>query len=94
MLLVSWCLARSALIREESRGGHTREDFPGMRPNWRKVNLICEADGEGAAVHEQPLPPMRLDLLQLFDRGELAKYMTEEELAVLDGGSAADGVDA
>ena len=94
MLLVSWCLARSALIREESRGGHTREDFPGMRPNWRKVNLICEADGDGAAVREQPLPPMRLDLLQLFDRGELAKYMTEEELAVLDGGSAADGVDA
>ena len=33
MLLVSECVARAALVRQESRGGHTREDFPVMDPS-------------------------------------------------------------
>ena len=41
MLVVSECTAKAALEREESRGGHTREDFPAMDPKWRKVNLVC-----------------------------------------------------
>ena len=32
MLVVSECTAKAALEREESRGGHTREDFPKMDP--------------------------------------------------------------
>ena len=36
MLVVSECTARAALQREESRGGHTREDFPSMDPSWRR----------------------------------------------------------
>ena len=28
MLVVSECIARAALERQESRGGHTRDDFP------------------------------------------------------------------
>ena len=35
MLVVSICTAKAALEREESRGGHTREDFPKMTPEWR-----------------------------------------------------------
>jgi succinate dehydrogenase / fumarate reductase, flavoprotein subunit len=87
MLLVSECVARAALIREESRGGHTRDDFPGMNPQWRRRNLICridsEAGGGSVRVDEQPLPTMPLELLSLFDRGELAKYMLDDELAAL-----------
>jgi succinate dehydrogenase / fumarate reductase, flavoprotein subunit len=83
MLIVSECIARSALIREESRGGHTRDDFPAMSEEWRKVNLICRPDGEGVAVDKQPLPVMPPELLSLFDSEELSKYMTEEELAIL-----------
>jgi succinate dehydrogenase / fumarate reductase flavoprotein subunit len=86
MLIVADCVAQSALERQESRGGHTREDYPAMSPEWRKVNLVCsvEADG-GVGLRRQPLVPMRTDLLELFDVSELHKYMTDEELAGLPG---------
>ncbi|MBS2965848.1 fumarate reductase/succinate dehydrogenase flavoprotein subunit [Actinocrinis puniceicyclus] len=82
MLLVSECVAKAALERKESRGGHTREDYPQMSAEWRKVNLVCSVGPDGhAQVKKQPLPQMRPDLLDLFERSELKKYMTEEELA-------------
>jgi succinate dehydrogenase / fumarate reductase flavoprotein subunit len=83
MLAVSECVARAALQRQESRGGHTRDDFPKMDTHWRQLNLICVAAGDGIAVVEQPLTPMRRDLLDLFERDELAKYMSDVELADL-----------
>jgi succinate dehydrogenase / fumarate reductase flavoprotein subunit len=83
MIAVSECVARAALIREESRGGHTRDDFPKMDPRWRKVNLICTADGDSIDVVEQPMEPMREDLIVLFKRDELSKYLTDDELAGL-----------
>jgi succinate dehydrogenase / fumarate reductase, flavoprotein subunit len=83
MLTVSECVARAALERTESRGGHTREDYPAMDPEWRRINLVCALDGDGVSIERQPLPPMRPDLLALFDRSELSKYMTDEELAEL-----------
>ena len=45
MLLVSECVAKAALERTESRGGHTRDDHPSMDPNWRKTLLVCRAEG-------------------------------------------------
>jgi succinate dehydrogenase flavoprotein subunit len=81
MLVVSECTAKAALEREESRGGHTREDFPAMDPEWRKVNLVCSLNGGDVKLERKPLPAMRPELLTLFDRGELSKYMTEDELA-------------
>jgi succinate dehydrogenase / fumarate reductase flavoprotein subunit len=85
MLIVSICTAKAALEREESRGGHTREDFPKMIPEWRKINLICSLDESGDVVLERkPLPKMREELIQLFDRTELSKYLTEDELGDLD----------
>jgi succinate dehydrogenase / fumarate reductase, flavoprotein subunit len=84
MLLVSECVAKAALERKESRGGHTREDYPQMSAEWRKLNLVCSLGPDGRAqVKQQPLPKMRTDLLALFDKAELKKYMTEEELAEL-----------
>jgi len=86
MLMVSECVAQAALERQESRGGHTREDYPAMSPEWRKVNLICSLDADGdVTLKRQPMVPMRTDLLELFDIGELHKYMTDEELAGLPG---------
>ena len=80
IMLIADCVAQAALERQESRGGHTRDDFPGMSPEWRKINLICTLDGDRVALRRQPMAPMRGDLLALFDRDELAKYLTEEEL--------------
>ncbi|WP_433056522.1 fumarate reductase/succinate dehydrogenase flavoprotein subunit [Dactylosporangium sp. CS-033363] len=80
MLVVSECTAKAALERNESRGGHTREDFPKMDPNWRKVNLVCSLDGDDVRLEHKPLPVMRRELQDLFDNSELSKYMTDEEL--------------
>jgi succinate dehydrogenase / fumarate reductase flavoprotein subunit len=82
LLLISECIARSALERQESRGGHTRDDFPAMSAEWRQENLICALPAPGTEVQlrRQPLPAMPRELLDLFDRDELAKYMTDEEL--------------
>jgi succinate dehydrogenase flavoprotein subunit len=91
MLVVAECVAQAALERQESRGGHTRDDYPGMSPEWRKINLICSASAQGTvSLTRQPNPPMRTDLLELFDVSELKKYMTEEELAGLPGADAAE----
>ena len=84
MLIVSECTARAALEREESRGGHTREDFPAMQPAWRQVNLVCALDGDDVALERKALPDMRPELIQLFDRTELSKYLTKDELAEFD----------
>ena len=85
MLQVSECVARAALIRQESRGGHTRDDFPAMSAQWRRVLLVCslEPDGStspGIQVTQEPITPIRPDLLELFEMSELEKYLTAEEL--------------
>jgi len=80
MLLVSDCIAHAALIREESRGGHTREDFPKMNAEWRKFNLVSHFTNGEVAVEKLALPAMRDELLNLFDIEELGKYMTPAEL--------------
>jgi succinate dehydrogenase / fumarate reductase, flavoprotein subunit len=83
IMLMAECVAAAALERQESRGGHTRDDYPGMRPEWRKINLACSLEGDQVVITRQPTPPMRADLLALFDRDELMKYLTEQELASL-----------
>lgn len=92
MLLVSECVARAALERTESRGGHTREDHPSMSREWRRANLLCQlTDPSGGLASTDPVrgqidlvrvstEPIRPDLLALFEKEELVKYLAEEEL--------------
>ena len=68
MLVVSECIARAALERQESRGGHTRDDFPAADPEWATINLICTRGPDGnVVVRRQPLPPMPSDLAEIFE---------------------------
>jgi succinate dehydrogenase / fumarate reductase flavoprotein subunit len=81
MLLVAESTAKSAISREESRGGHTRDDFPGMDSGWRQSNHIASFDGNQVSVRKQALPFMPRELFDLFEVDELKKYMTPEEIA-------------
>jgi succinate dehydrogenase / fumarate reductase flavoprotein subunit len=66
--MVSECIAMAALERQESRGGHTRDDYPGPDPSWGGKNLVLTLDGEGGVVlRHQSLPQMPDELRDLFD---------------------------
>ncbi|MCX6397139.1 MAG: fumarate reductase/succinate dehydrogenase flavoprotein subunit [Propionibacteriales bacterium] len=69
MLIVSECIAKAALARTESRGGHTRDDFPGPNAEWGTKNLVVNlnAEGTGVELHEKPLPVMPAELTKYFE---------------------------
>jgi succinate dehydrogenase / fumarate reductase flavoprotein subunit len=74
MLTVSKCTARGARDRTESRGGHTREDFPGTDEQLSKVNIghtIAGNDWTGSIKTEQiPLLPIPAELKTLLEEGK------------------------
>ena len=98
MLMVGEAVASSALRRTESRGGHTRDDYPMLDPRWRRRALVTRCVPAGpeddpavppVVVDEAERDPMREDLLALFELSELEKYYTPAELtAHPEGGSA------
>ncbi|RHW28996.1 fumarate reductase/succinate dehydrogenase flavoprotein subunit [Nocardioides immobilis] len=69
MLLVGECVAKAALAREESRGGHTRNDHPGPNPEWGSKNLVLRLNAEGTGVDmtEQAIPAMPDELKKFFE---------------------------
>ncbi len=68
MLTVSRMVTKGALDRRESRGGHTREDFPGPDPELGEVNLVQRVDDSGQyTLAPEPLPEMPPELKELFE---------------------------
>lgn len=67
MLLISESVARSALERKESRGGHTRDDYPTADSHWGQLNVVCREAGDGIEISRQPLPEMPEELTELFE---------------------------
>ncbi|MFL5596036.1 MAG: fumarate reductase/succinate dehydrogenase flavoprotein subunit [Gemmatimonadaceae bacterium] len=71
LLTVSEIVARAALERKESRGGHFRDDFPNRDPNYAKFNIVIRRgpDGEMQVTREQ-IPEMRSDLKQIIEENK------------------------
>ncbi|HEY8862481.1 MAG TPA: fumarate reductase/succinate dehydrogenase flavoprotein subunit, partial [Candidatus Limnocylindria bacterium] len=65
MLTISKAVTRSALLRTESRGGHTREDFPKSDAAWGTKNVVTRKRGTQLELATDPLPQMPEELRQL-----------------------------
>jgi succinate dehydrogenase / fumarate reductase flavoprotein subunit len=67
MITVSECCAKAALERRESRGGHTREDYPEPSSEFAKVNIACTAGPDGVEIRQEPLSEMPDDLKKIIE---------------------------
>ncbi|HET6873281.1 MAG TPA: fumarate reductase/succinate dehydrogenase flavoprotein subunit [Acidimicrobiales bacterium] len=67
LLTVSECIARAARERTESRGGHTRDDYPMTDQQWAKVNNAVRLEGDTITIRQTPLPEMPDELKELFE---------------------------
>ena len=52
LIITAESVARSALMREESRGAHTRVDFPGEQDKWIDYNVVIHKDDNGSMLTE------------------------------------------
>jgi len=68
MLTCSEAITRSALIRKESRGAHSRLDYPNLNPELGKVNTSAYKQGDEMKIEQIPLPEMPDDLKELFKK--------------------------
>ena len=64
MLTVSEAVAISALARKESRGAHSRIDYPSYDPLWEKKHNVIVRDGDEMRRNEIPVEEMPEDLKQ------------------------------
>ena len=56
MLTISEAVARSALVREESRGAHSRIDFPQLSAQWGTKNNVISRSPSGMLLRQDPNP--------------------------------------
>jgi succinate dehydrogenase / fumarate reductase flavoprotein subunit len=66
MLTVTEAVARSALVRTESRGAHSRTDYPKTDPEWGKRNNVVRRRGDAMEVTQKPVPQPPADLAALL----------------------------
>ena len=66
MLAVSEAVTRAAQMREESRGAHSRIDFPKTEPAWGKKNIIVRREGSAMTLRQEPIAEMPAELQQIL----------------------------
>jgi succinate dehydrogenase / fumarate reductase flavoprotein subunit len=68
LLTVSEAIARCAIERKESRGGHFREDYPDKSAEFGKVNVVVKKAADGAMdLRRIPLPEMPAELARVIE---------------------------
>ena len=68
LLTVSEAVARAAIMRQESRGAHFREDYLAKDDAWGKQNIIIRKAPDGVMqVVCEPIPQLRTDLVQIIE---------------------------
>jgi succinate dehydrogenase / fumarate reductase, flavoprotein subunit len=67
MLTVSEAVARSALAREESRGAHSRIDFPELSAEWGKKHNVIRRGEAGMTLSQEKVTEMPAELKAVLD---------------------------
>ena len=57
----------AAIERKESRGGHTRDDYPNTDPKFAKVNIVVRKSHGGMTLAQEALPEMPDELKALVE---------------------------
>jgi succinate dehydrogenase / fumarate reductase flavoprotein subunit len=66
LMITAESVTRAALVRQESRGAHTRTDFPGEQEAWQKVHLVTKRGAEGEMqVRQEPAAEPPPELLKI-----------------------------
>jgi len=70
LLIVSEATARAALERTESRGGHTRSDYPDSDEKQARQQIVIKKEGDRMVVRREAQPPLPADLAALIKEGK------------------------
>jgi succinate dehydrogenase / fumarate reductase flavoprotein subunit len=67
MLTVAEAVTRAALERKETRGGHSRTDYPKTDPDWGKVNVVVRKVHGELTLDRVPIAEMPAELRALLE---------------------------